>query len=79
MIGTPLADLLMRYFQTPASVGVWETFAVMGALYFAAMMAGALAYRLPPPAWTPGLRAIVEREARAGLDPAGRVVMIRAL
>ena len=53
MIGTPLADLLMRYFQTPASVGVWETFAVMGALYFAAMMAGALAYRLPPPAWTP--------------------------
>jgi len=34
---------------------------------------------LPPPAWTPGLRAIVEREARAGVDPAGRVVMIRAL
>ncbi len=53
MIGSPLADRLMRTFATPTSVGVWETFVVMGALYFVAMMAGALGYRLPPPGWTP--------------------------
>ena len=34
---------------------------------------------LPPSAWTPGLRAIVAHETLAGLDPAGRVVMIRAV
>src|SRR5206468_2910917 len=48
MIGTPLADALMRRFATPASVGVWETFVVLGTIYFAAMMAGAFGYRLPP-------------------------------
>jgi MFS family permease len=53
MIGTPLADTLMGYFATPASVGVWQTFLVLGSIYFAAMMTGALAYRLPPPGWTP--------------------------
>ncbi|MGE3889743.1 MAG: OFA family MFS transporter [Vicinamibacterales bacterium] len=53
MIGSPLADRLMRMFATPTSVGVWETFVVMGALYFVAMMAGALGYRLPPPGWKP--------------------------
>ena len=53
MIGTPLADALMKYFATPSSVGVWQTFLVMGAIYFTAMMAGAFGYRLPPPGWTP--------------------------
>ena len=53
MIGTPLADALMRRFATPVSVGVWETFVTLGAIYFAAMMAGAFGYRLPPPGWTP--------------------------
>jgi len=53
MIGTPLADALMRRFATPVSVGVWETFVVLGAIYFAAMMAGAFGYRLPPAGWTP--------------------------
>lgn len=53
MIGTPLADLLMKRFATPQDVGVWPTFLVMGGLYFVAMMAGALAYRLPPPGWRP--------------------------
>jgi MFS family permease len=48
MIGTPLADLLMRHFATSTSVGVWQTFVVMGAIYFVAMMAGAFGYRLPP-------------------------------
>src|SRR5688572_21376480 len=53
MIGTPLADALMRFWATPASVGVWETFVTLGLLYFVAMTAGALSYRLPPPGWAP--------------------------
>jgi MFS family permease len=53
MIGTPLADALMQRFSSPTSVGVWETFVVLGALYFVAMLAGAMAYRLPPPGWRP--------------------------
>ena len=53
MIGTPLADALMRYFATPDSVGVWQTFVVFGVVYFLAMMAGAFGYRLPAPGWAP--------------------------
>jgi MFS family permease len=41
MIGAPLADLLMNYFRTPASVGVWQTFLAMAAIYFVFMMIGA--------------------------------------
>ena len=58
MIGSPLADILMKHFAGPASVGVWQTFVVMGLLYFVAMMCGALGYRVPPPGWSPaGWRA----------------------
>ena len=53
MIGSPLADILMKHFATPTSVGVWQTFVVMGTIYFVAMMAGAIGYRLPPPDWRP--------------------------
>lgn len=53
MIGTPLADQLMRRFATPTSVGVWQAFVVMGVLYLVAMLAGAFGYRLPPPGWKP--------------------------
>jgi MFS family permease len=53
LIGSPLADVLMRRFAGPASVGVWQTFVVMGLIYFVAMMAGAFGYRLPPPGWRP--------------------------
>jgi len=48
MIGAPLANLLMTYFRTPTSVGVWETFIVLAAIYFVFMMSGAFAYRVPP-------------------------------
>src|SRR5579859_6931122 len=34
MIGAPLANLLINYFKTPTSVGVWETFATMAVIYF---------------------------------------------
>jgi MFS family permease len=53
MIGTPLADALMKSFATPDSVGVWQTFIVFGVIYFVAMMAGAFGYRLPAPGWAP--------------------------
>ena len=53
MIGSPLANLLMNHFATPQSVGVWQTFVVMGAIYFTAMLCGAFGYRLPPPGWAP--------------------------
>src|SRR5215468_1052880 len=53
MIGAPLADLLMNYFKTPSSVGAWETFLTMAAIYFAFMMIGAFSYRLPPTGWRP--------------------------
>ncbi len=53
MIGAPPADRLMTHFRTPASVGVWQTFLVLAAIYFVFMMAGAFGYRIPPPGWQP--------------------------
>jgi MFS family permease len=53
MIGAPLADKLMKHFATPSSVGVWETFLALAAIYFVFMMAGALAYRVPANGWKP--------------------------
>jgi MFS family permease len=53
MIGAPLANLLMNYFKTPTSVGVWETFVVMGVIYFTFMMIGAFSYRVSPTGWRP--------------------------
>jgi MFS family permease len=53
MIGAPLADLLMNYFKTPTSVGVWETFIAMAVIYFVFMTIGAFRYRLPPVGWRP--------------------------
>src|SRR5471032_2784361 len=53
MIGSPLADILMNYFRTPTSVGVWQTFTAMAVIYFVFMVGGAFGYRLPPPNWRP--------------------------
>jgi MFS family permease len=53
MIGAPLADILMNQFRTPSSVGVWQTFVAMGAIYFVFMLGGAFGYRLPPVGWRP--------------------------
>ncbi len=62
MIGAPLADKLMGYYATPTSIGVWETFVTMAAIYFVFMVGGALGYRVPrdgwkPRGWTPPLPA----------------------
>jgi MFS family permease len=53
MIGAPLADILMNFFRTATSVGVWQTFVAMGAIYFLFMMGGAFGYRVPPVNWRP--------------------------
>jgi MFS family permease len=53
MIGSPLADRLMKYFAGPESVGVWQTFLVLAAIYFVFMLLGSFAYRVPPDGWEP--------------------------
>jgi len=53
MIGAPLADILMNAFKGPDTVGVWQTFLVMAAIYLVFMMGGAFGYRIPPAGWRP--------------------------
>ena len=53
MIGSPLATKLMSHFATHDSVGVWQTFVVLAAIYFVFMLCGALGYRVPPVGWKP--------------------------
>ena len=53
MIGAPLSVYLMDHFKTATSVGVTETFVVMGVIYFISMAIGALAIRIPPSDWKP--------------------------
>ncbi len=53
MIGAPLANWLMTVFATRHSVGVWQTFLVLGAVYFVFMLGGAFGYRIPPAGWRP--------------------------
>ena len=53
MIGSPLATKLMSHFASLGSVGVWQTFVVLAAVYFVFMLCGALGYRVPPVGWKP--------------------------
>jgi MFS family permease len=53
MIGAPLADLLMKFYATPTSVGVWQTFLTLALIYFLFMLGGALGYRVPQEGWRP--------------------------
>ena len=53
MVGAPLATALMSHFATPDSVGVWQSFLAMAAIYFVFMIGGALSYRVPPTGWKP--------------------------
>jgi len=43
----------MNHFRTESSVGVWQTFVAMAAIYFVFMLGGAFGYRLPPAGWKP--------------------------
>jgi len=53
LIGSPLADKLMKFYATADSVGVWQTFLTMAAIYLVFMMIGAFSYRIPPTGWKP--------------------------
>jgi MFS family permease len=48
IVAAPVSTALMERFASPSSVGVWETFAVMGSVYLVAMIAGAFLFRIPP-------------------------------
>jgi MFS family permease len=67
MIGSPLADRLMKFYATPASVGVWETFLTLAAIYFVFMICGALGYRVPREGWRPAGWTPVPETAKHGL------------
>lgn len=67
MIGAPLADLLMKFYATPTSVGVWETFLTLAAIYFVFMICGALGYRVPPEGWRPPGWTPAPQTAKHGL------------
>jgi MFS family permease len=53
MIGAPLADRLMKFYATPTSIGVWQTFLTLAGIYAVFMLSGALGYRIPPAGWKP--------------------------
>ncbi|TAM63194.1 MAG: MFS transporter [Rhodanobacter sp.] len=53
MIGAPLAVALMKHFSAPGVQGVASTLMVMGVIYFLAMSAGAIGFRVPPNGWHP--------------------------
>jgi MFS family permease len=53
MIGSPLAVLLMDTFKSATSVGVVETFLIMGSIYFCSILIGSLAIRIPVVGWQP--------------------------
>ena len=53
MIGAPLADRLTKLYETPTSVGVWQTFLTLAVIYFVYMICGSLGYRLPAAGWKP--------------------------
>lgn len=53
IIGSPLAIALMEHFKSSTSVGVWQTFVVMGVIYFCLMMCGVFFVRIAPPTWQP--------------------------
>jgi len=47
IIAAPVSEILMHQFGSPSSVGVWETFIVLGSVYLVAMMVGAFMFRIP--------------------------------
>lgn len=53
MIASPLSVYLMKQFSSETSVGVAQTFLVMGCLYFIIMMFGAVIVRVPAEDWKP--------------------------
>lgn len=53
IIAAPMSQWLMARLTSPASVGVAETWIVLGTIYFVVMAVAAWSLRLPPPGWAP--------------------------
>ena len=53
VIGAPLAEELMKHFQTASSVGASEALLVMAGLYTLSMLFGACIVRVPAADWKP--------------------------
>src|SRR3569623_2825189 len=53
MIASPLSVWLMNKFHTTSDGGVFNTFIVLGCVYFLFMMIGALIVRVPAEGWKP--------------------------
>jgi len=78
MIGAPLADRLMNHFASADSVGVWQTFLSLAAIYIVFMLAGALVYRVPPSGWKPQGWAPPASQAGKGMITARNVHVSKA-
>jgi MFS family permease len=67
MVGSPLAKDLMAHFHAAdaASPGVAPAMLVMGVVYFAAMLFGALIVRVPPPDYRAGAAPAADAPAKA--------------
>jgi MFS family permease len=69
LIGAPLAVALMAHFKSTTSMGVAESFAAMGAIYFVFMMFGVFTVRRPAPGWSPrGSAAATKTKAALPID-----------
>jgi MFS family permease len=53
MIGSPLADMLMKHFAGATQVGAWQTLVILALGYLVFMIGGAFSFRVPPDHWTP--------------------------
>jgi MFS family permease len=53
MIASPMSQLLMEHFKSATSVGVIQSFCVLGIVYAIAMLAGAFLFRVPAADWKP--------------------------
>ncbi len=53
MVGAPLAQQLIQLFGTSTSVGLWQCFAVLGAIYTVFMLMGCFTIKVPRPGFKP--------------------------
>jgi MFS family permease len=53
MIGSPLGVALMNAYKSSESMGVWQSFLTMAAIYLVVMMIGVALIRLPPKGYAP--------------------------
>jgi MFS family permease len=53
IVAAPLSQALIARFASESSVGVAESFVVLGSVYLVLMLTGAFLFRLPAPGWHP--------------------------